>query len=285
MKDIVQKKLEAYNCQNSDDEENAIREITQEIALYALMKADFFKYVAFQGGTCLRIMHGLDRFSEDLDFVLQAPDRNFKIAPFLDKAASIMKSYAFDIEVAGGTKDKTNVQKRFLKDDSIKKIVTFRHYTELNKKIKIKIECDINPPSGAVTEMAFCDFPMDFSVVAQNIPSLFAGKCHALLCRNYVKGRDWYDFLWYLRNGATVNYALLSQAVNQVGNWQDLGLTVDYHWLKLNLAKRISEVDWSTAINDVKKFLSSDKIETLALWETNFFLSKLEKLAGARGGR
>jgi len=278
MKDIVQKKLDTYQCQTAEDEENAIREITQEIVLFALRKSDFFKYATFQGGTCLRIMHDLDRFSEDLDFVLQTANKEFDIDLFLNKTANVMASFAYDIEVSGGSKNNNAVQKRFLKDDSIKKILSFKHYSQFNKKIKIKIELDINPPTGSVNETAFCDFPMDFSVVTQDIPSLFAGKCHALLCRNYVKGRDWYDFLWYITKNANINYKLLSAALNQVGNWQDKNLTVDYSWLQNNLSKRIEEINWQDAVNDIRRFLRPEKIETLELWGSDFFLQKLAKL-------
>ena len=278
MKDIVQKRLDSYKCQTAEDEENAIREITQEVALFALGKSDFFKYATFQGGTCLRIIYNLDRFSEDLDFVLQEPNREFDIVPFLDKTASVMASFAYDIEVTGGYKSNTHVQKRFLKDDSIKKILSFKHYSQLNKKIKIKVELDINPPMGSVNETVFCDFPIDFSVVAQNIPSLFAGKCHALLCREYVKGRDWYDFLWYIAKGANVNYELLSAALNQMGSWQDENLIVDHAWLQDNLSKRIEAINWQYAANDIRRFLQPEKMETLALWGSDFFLQKLAKL-------
>ena len=278
MKDIVQQKLDAYQCQTAEDEENAIREITQEVALFALGKSDFFKYATFQGGTCLRILHGLDRFSEDLDFVLQVPNREFDITPFLDKTASIMASFAYDIKVSGGEKNDNNVQKRFLKDDSIKKILSFQHYSQFDKKIKIKVELDINPPIGSVNEIAFCDFPMDFSVVAQNLPSLFAGKCHALLCREYVKGRDWYDFLWYISSGVSVNDELLSSALNQVGNWQNKNVTVTHTWQLDNLGKRIEEINWQDAANDIRRFLRPEKLETLALWKKDFFLQKLAKL-------
>ena len=278
MKDIVQKKLDDYQSKTAEDEENAIREITQEVALFALAKSDFFKYAAFQGGTCLRIMYDLDRFSEDLDFVLQEPNKEFDIAPFLNKTANVMASFGYDIKVADKRNNNNYVQKRFLKDDSIKKILSFNHYSQLNKKIKIKVELDINPPAYSINEMAFCDFPIDFSAVAQNIPSLFSGKCHALLCRKYVKGRDWYDFLWYIAKGAKVNYELLSAALNQMGNWQGENITVDYTWLQDNLANRIKEIDWQEATNDIRRFLRPEKIETLTLWGSEFFLQKLTKL-------
>lgn len=278
MKDVVQRKLDAYQCQTAEDEENAIREITQEVALFALGKSDFFKHAVFQGGTCLRILYDLDRFSEDLDFVLQEPNKEFNISIFLDKTASVMESFGYDIEVTGANKNNNSVQKRFLKDDSIKKILSFKHYSQLDKKIKIKVELDINPPLGSINETAFCDFPIDFSVVVQKISSLFAGKCHALLCREYVKGRDWYDFLWYIAKGADVNYQLLSAALNQVGSWQGKNLTVNHDWLQKNLSKRIEEINWQDAVKDIRRFLRPEKIETLALWGRDFFLQKVAKL-------
>ena len=278
MKDIVQRKLDEYNCMTAEDEENALREITQEIALFALGKSGFFKKAAFQGGTCLRILHGLDRFSEDLDFVLLDAKKDFDLQPYIEQAARVMDSFAYNIELSGKSSN-TNVQKRFLKDDSIKKVLIFKHNVHVQRKIKIKVELDINPPAGSIAETAYCDFPLDYPIVTQDLPSLFAGKCHALLCRGYVKGRDWYDFAWYISQSCLVNYDLLSAALQQVGDWQGQGLHVDHLWLTTALRERIATLDWQMAVNDVQRFVSAEKQSTLELWGVDFFLSKLSRLA------
>ena len=219
MKDLIQKKLEQYQVQSAEDEENALKEITQEICLYALAKSGFFEHAAFHGGTCLRIVHGLDRFSEDLDFALRKPE-NFNLGPYLEKTATLMRAYGYDLEIAGPEKADKAVQTRFLKDDSIKRVVSFKHLRDFRKKINIKVEIDTNPPTLAQDEVKFLEFPTDYSILCHDMNTLFAGKIHALLCRQYLKGRDWYDFNWYISNKCPPNYQFLSSALNQLGPWK-----------------------------------------------------------------
>jgi predicted nucleotidyltransferase component of viral defense system len=204
------------------EEEQAIREITQEVALAALGRTDFFKHAVFQGGTCLRIFYGLNRFSEDMDFILKEPDRSFELKPHVHALTDELTAYGYNIEVADRSKMDVTVRKAFLKDDSIGKVLQLNYgsQTGLLRKIRIKFEVDTNPPSGSELEIKYHDFPFVSSVVVQDKPSLFAGKVHALLCRNYIKGRDWYDFLWYTSQGVEINYQFLSSALNQQGTWR-----------------------------------------------------------------
>ncbi|MBF0316431.1 MAG: nucleotidyl transferase AbiEii/AbiGii toxin family protein [Oligoflexia bacterium] len=278
MKDVIQKKLESYECQSSDDEENAIKEITQEVALYALAKSGFFKEVSFKGGTCLRIVHGLDRFSEDLDFVTNSPNKHFDLSSYLKIAVPLINLYGYQFEVDNSKKDEGNIKKGLLKDNSIKKIMTFKHYSDVRKKIKIKLEVDINPPSGALIESDFLNFPTEFSLSVHGLSSLFAGKCHALLCRNYVKGRDWYDFAWYVNQGIEVNYNMLSAALTEMGPWQGKKLCSDRKWLVKNLSEKIISIDFIDAINDLTRFIKPEKRAELELWSEKFFLKKVDKL-------
>ncbi len=278
MKDAVQKRLDVYQCKTAEEEENALKEITQEVALYALAKHDFFKQASFHGGTCLRIIHGLERFSEDLDFCLTAPNPNYQIAPFLEKAGEIMNEFGFTIEVSGKDREESSVQMRFLKDDSIKMMLKLNHNLDKRRKIKIKIEVDTNPPLGAEHTKSFMDFPLDFAIASHNISSLFAGKCHALLCRSYTKGRDWYDFSWYVTRKVVPNYQLLSNALNQVGPWANQGLRIDAKWLEQNLSSRIKEIEWHEAVRDVSRFVRPDYKDSLAMWSEEFFSAKLEKM-------
>lgn len=277
MKDVIQEKLKLYECETAEDEENAIKEITQEIALYGLKEAGFFEKVSFQGGTCLRIIHGLDRFSEDLDFALKEADSDFDIGPYLEKTMEIMNVYGYEIEVSGADKADNNVKTRFLKDDSIKKLLIFKNKLDLRKKIQIKVEVDINPPIGAVNEANYLDFPIDFMIATHDMPTLLSGKCHALLCRNYIKGRDWYDYLWYISKGTKINLEMFQDAIDQIGPWKDQNITVTSNWLKAALENKIRKLDWNNVKKDVERFLRPNKNKTLELWSEDFFIKKTKK--------
>ncbi len=279
MKDLIQKKLESYHAQNAQEEENAIKEITQEVALYALAKCGFFEKAVFQGGTCLRIVHGLDRFSEDLDFTLVSPDADFMLTSYLEAVAHAMRVYGYEIEVGGNEKPERNVKAQFLKDSSIKRLLALRHLSDLKKKINIKIEVDANPPAGAAQEVKFLDFPTDFSISTYDLGSLFAGKLHALLCRPFVKGRDWYDFSWYISQRISPNYVLLGHALAQYGPWSGQSIQVDRTWLVQQMSEKIASLQWSEAFKDVSPFLKAEKsAELRTLWSREFFLAKLSKI-------
>ncbi len=279
MNDLIQEKLEEYDCKTLEDEENALKEITQEVALYGLMKAGFFEKVAFQGGTSLRILFKMNRFSEDLDFALQTPNSDFDIDPYLNKMAEIMVVFGHEIEIQGADKIEKSIRSRFIKDGSIKKILNLKHHSDLRKKIQIKIELDINPPAGASYEVNYLDFPIDFMIKAMDLPSLFSGKCHALLCRNYTKGRDWYDYLWYLKKGVNVNLVMLQNALFQAGPWKNKKIKVNLNWLKKELEEKIIQIDWNEAQKDIRRFLKADQKEAIALWNSEFFLKKTKSLS------
>lgn len=277
MKDLIQSKLEQYNAQSKEEELNALKEITQEVALYSLYKAGFFNEACFIGGTGLRILHGLDRFSEDLDFSLIKPNPNFNLDSYLKKSMLEMNAYGYDLSIDAKDLGDKNVQSRFLKDDSIKNVLTFKHAQDLRSKIKIKIEIDTTPPDGAILKSEYVDFPMDFQVQSYDLPSLMSGKIHALLCRPFIKGRDWYDFLWYVTKGITPNYKQLTSALNQLGPWQEKKITVDENFLRNELKKKIETLEWKDVAKDVRKFLRPTKTETLDLWSEDFFKAKLAK--------
>ena len=277
MNDVIQDKLNSYKCETREDEENAIKEITQEVALYGLKESGFFEKVSFQGGTCLRIVHGLDRFSEDLDFVLKKPNPHFDINLYIEKTIEIMNVYGYEIKVSGVDKADNNVKTRFLKDDSIKKLLDFENILDLRKKIQIKVEVDINPPKGAVDEINYLDFPIDFMIVTNDLPTLLSGKCHALLCRNYIKGRDWYDYLWYIKKGVKINFKMFRDAINQLGPWKNQNIAVTKSWLSEKLEDKIQKLDWNEAKKDVMRFLRPDKNEILDLWSKDFFIKKTKK--------
>ena len=278
MKDLVEQRLQNYTRLSAEDEENALKEVAQEVALYSLYKADFFANAIFLGGTALRILHGLDRFSEDLDFSLVRSDRNFLLAPYLEKAAKFMASFGFNIEVEGWEKQGKAVQQAMLKDDSIKKVVTLKHHHNPKKKIKIKVEVDTNPPEGISIARSFLSFPLDFVTLSGDLPSLFAGKCHALLCRPYIKGRDWFDFSWFVAHAVQPNYRLLTNALKQMGPWQGEEILVDSEWLKSTLLTKIDAINWNATRNDVMRFVGGHRQDALLLWSKEFFHHKVNQI-------
>ena len=279
MKDIIQKRLEThYESKTADDELNGLKEITQEVALYSLSKVGFFEKATFMGGTCLRIVHSLDRFSEDLDFSTRKVDPNFKLDEYLEKAMEIMNPYGYGLTIDEIDLADTSVQSRFLKDDSIKKVLTFKHKQDERQLIKIKVEIDTNPPEGAVGKTEFIDFPEDFQILAYDLPSLMSGKLHALMCRTYEKGRDWYDYSWYVKNNCSPNLKLLENALKQLGPWKGENIQVNGKFLKDALVGKIESLDWEDIKKDVRKFLSPEKAQSLDIWSSDFFKSKVKKM-------
>lgn len=276
---IIQERVDSYKCRSRQEEENALREITQEIALAALSRTDFFKKAAFQGGTALRIFYSLDRFSEDLDFILKKPDTNFCLEPYLKPLTTEFNTYGYQMEAVDRSKTEQTVKKCFLKDDSLGKILSLQHLKggAIKKKIRIKLEIDTNPPSGSNFENKFLDFPFAFAVTMQDTPSLFAGKSHALLCREYNKGRDWYDFLWYISRKTAINFTFLSSALNQVGPWAGKNLQIDKTWYCREIEKKIVSINWKETKEELSRFLKPEALDTLKIWDKEFFLDRLTK--------
>jgi len=277
---LIQERLDSYNCKSNVEEEHAIREITQEVVLAALGRTEFFKDALFQGGTCLRIFYGLNRFSEDLDFILKEPNKDFDLQLHLQAVCDELHAYGYDVEIADRSKADVAVRKAFLKDDSLGKVLRLQYVDRSGpaRKIRVKLEVDTNPPSGSGTEIKYVDFPFISSVTIQDKPSLFAGKLHALLCREYVKGRDWYDFLWYTSQRVGANYAFLSSALAQQGPWRQQGVQVDVQWCRTHLEDRINSVDWAAAREDVRRLVKASEYPSLELWSTELFLSQLQKI-------
>ncbi|MGH7889089.1 MAG: nucleotidyl transferase AbiEii/AbiGii toxin family protein, partial [Thermodesulfobacteriota bacterium] len=144
--------------------------------------------------------------------------------------------------------------------------------------IRIKLEIDTNPPMGSQFESRIIAFPFPYSVVTQDLPSLFGGKCHALLCRKYIKGRDWFDFLWFVSHEVAVNLELLKNALEQLGPWQGKKFLIDIKWLKSTLKDRIKTIDWAKASQEVLPFLKQREAEHLKFWSTDFFLQFVDKM-------
>lgn len=278
--DIIQDRLKNYDLRSKQAEENAIKEICQEVTLAGLSRANFFKIALFQGGTCLRIMHGLQRFSEDLDFILLSADHQFHWDSYLQAIKIEFEAFGLSLEVADRSEADNTIKKAFLKESSFGKVLSLSYPRSVSdkQKILIKLEIDTNPPHGSISETHYLDYPYPFPVVTQDTSSLFAGKCHALLCREYVKGRDWFDFIWYLQKGHQVNYALLKNALEQCGPFQGKNIDISASWLIPALEKKINSIDWTLAKEDVIKFIPENFIHTVGNWNNVLFLALLSKI-------
>lgn len=275
---IIDERLKTYTTNIIEDEEHALKEILQEIALYGLANANFFDKAIFHGGSALRILYGLPRFSEDLDFLLKIPDLHFKWEPYMDAIIATCKQYGVHPEVTDKSRVNNTVKKMFLKDDSIGKIIDLSFVHHPGRKLTIKFEIDTNPPLGSNFDIKFLEFPLDYSIIAQDLSSSFAGKCHALLCREYIKGRDWYDFTWYVAKKIVPNFIFLSHALYQQGSWANQENDITPAWFINAMQQKIHSIDWNKAANDVAPFLNDQDKKTLNLWSIEFFMDKLSKL-------
>ena len=280
MIEIIQSRLDSYNATNSIEEAQATKEIIQEVALYALWRADFFKVAAFQGGSSLRILHKLPRFSEDLDFMLKEPDPNFQWSGYLEQLLACFEEYGLKSEALPKGKMEQRIRKAVINDNSITSQLNLSFYSgHANQKIKIKLEIDVEPPAGSGYNYTYLDVPSDHEVCHQDLGSNFALKIHALLCRGFIKGRDWYDFNWYIKQSVSANLKHLQNALIQYGPWQGQeNLMVDLAWLKIILQEKIDDIDWKLARDDVERFLNATEKKSLDLWTEHFFSQKLLKL-------
>jgi len=275
---IINDRLKKYSPKTVEEEGDALKEILQEIILNGLSEANFFDKAIFHGGTCLRVIYNLPRFSEDLDFLLKLVDPDFRWQPYQEAIIEVCKQYGIRPTIRDKSKAGINVQKMFFKDNSIGKLLelSFKHHP--HQKFTIKLEIDINPPVGSTTEIKFLDFPLDFPVEIQDISSNFANKSHALLCRSYLKGRDWYDFLWYIKRDVVPNFLLLSNALDQEGLWAGQHIQVTPTWYINQLETKIKSINWEAAQKDIAPFIGGREKKTLAFWNLDFFLERLEQL-------
>ena len=279
MIELIQKRLDEYGAANPVEEEQALKEILQEIALYALWRVGFFEVAAFQGGTSLRILHKLPRFSEDLDFILKEPDQEFAWGGYLEKLLAALQEFGLKSEVLDKSHMDQRVKKAVFKDNSIVNQLNLAFYRgETGQKLNIKFEIDINPPRDSGFAYAYLDFPLDYEVCHQDLSSNFALKIHALLCRTYLKGRDWYDFSWYAAQKVQPNLPHLQAALHQFGPWAEQALTVDTEWLRNALLVKVATIDWQEAARDVERFLKTAERQSLQLWSERFFRSKVASL-------
>ena len=288
MNNAIEAMLAKYNPRNNEERENAIKEIIQEIALAGLSRGGFFEKAAFYGGTCLRIFHGLNRFSEDLDFALLEKGDNFKLDDYFPYLKKEFLSYGIDIDIEMKHKkeneDIVDVQSAFLKGNTLTLMMSFFPKSEdarkviSNLKTKIKFEIDIDNPSGGQTEMRYKTLPAPYEVRVFDEPTLFAGKIHAILCREYkhhVKGRDYYDYLFYVGKGSRFNLAYLENKLKNTGKIsEDAVLTLGM--VKEMLREKFNNTNYESAKQDLSYFI--DNKDSLQFWKKELFFSTLDQL-------
>lgn len=278
MNSVLKNMLDKYNIKNSLDETNAMKEIIQEIVICGLSRGGFFNEVAFYGGTALRIFYGLNRFSEDLDFALLKPNKDFDLSKYFPFVEKEVQAYGLNLSISEKEKSKdTNIMSAFVKGDTKEHMLIFfpnenmKNVTSL-KSIKIKFEVDINPPSGAQYDLKYKLLPSPHQVRLYDEGSLFAGKIHAILCRNWnyrTKGRDLYDYIFYLSKDTKVNINLIKEKLI-ASKTLEKNDKFDIDILKQMLNKKFNEINYSNAKEDVIVFIE-DK-DSLDLWSTDFFV-------------
>lgn len=265
MNTIFEQMLSKYPIISDKDRRNAIYEVMQQITLAGLYRGGFFDKAAFYGGTCLRIFHKLDRFSEDMDFSLLSHDESFNLEDYFPAIKNEFSILGRDVVI--NKKDKKNfgkVESAFLKQDT--KVYDVSFQTERN--LKIKIEVDTKPPLNFQTEQKLLLHPFSFMTRCFTLPDLYAGKMHALVFRswkNRVKGRDWYDFEWYVRNGVRLNFNHLQERIRDFN-----GLEINKEdFIKL-LKEKIISTDIDMVKQDVVPFVKN--IDNLQIWSTDYFI-------------
>lgn len=262
-----------------------LRESLQSLTLLGLWRSNFFEHAAFYGGTALRILYGLDRFSEDLDFSLLKPNNDFTFEKYRD--AIIRELEAFGFAVSFEIKEKNNrseIESAFIKTNTLNQLIVIEAPASITsafdkqKTMKVKLEVDTNPPMGFDTEMKYVFSPIQFAVKSFTLPSLFAGKMHAILCRKWktrVKGRDWYDFAWYVGNYPELNLKHLEERMRQSGDYKEDAELTKNKFLKI-LYTTIENLDIEKAREEVEPFV--DNKMSLDLWSKEFFRAASEKI-------
>ena len=280
---MIDSMLKRYDTPDADAYYQALREVMQEIALAGLYRGGFFNKAAFYGGTALRIFHGLERFSEDLDFSLLEKNPDFSLELYFQAINTEFKALGISVDIKAKRKTKVSaIESAFLKGDTriheLQIQGMHQQSWNLNRPIKIKFEVDTQPPLGFDTEEKLLLQPFSFYVKCYGMGDLFAGKLHALLYRswkNRVKGRDWYDFEWYVRNGHSVHLSHFLIRAHESGQLTSIE-TIDISATKTLMHERIEQIDFEQAKTDVLPFLK--EVDSLKVWSQDYFHGLTEKL-------
>lgn len=273
---MIKEWLEEYKPRNHEEAENALREIMQEVALAGLGRSGFFEKAAFYGGTALRIFYGVRRFSEDLDFSLLEVNPGFQFQPYLDGLVNELNALGIDVTLNEKSKSKqTAIDSAFLKPGTewkelILKGIIPQEKTGMRPDIKIKLEVDTNPPLGFATEEKLLLRPFSFYTKCFTTPDLFAGKMHALLFRKWkgrLKGRDWFDMEWYVKNNIPLHLEHFIIRSVQSGDLNKKSMTKE-EFTQL-LTDKIDQVSIDDIKNDIVRFIPDDK--PLEIWSGDYF--------------
>ncbi len=255
-----------FRQRNAADERNAIHEVMQQIALAGLARGRFFEKAAFYGGTCLRLLHDMRRFSEDMDFSLLEPDLGFKFEDYFPAVVEEFKLAGKDVEIKMKHKGQPSaIESAFLKESS--DVFDIGFTTE--KRQKVKIEVDIDPPPKFSTEMRVLNEPRNCIIRSYTLPDLFAGKVSAALFRKWkhrVKGRDWYDVAWYISHNVPLDLTHLVERAKESAPEADVSTPEK---VVAAFDARIAAIDFDSAKTDVEPYLM-DKSE-LDIWSAEFF--------------
>lgn len=277
--------LSRYNCRSTADYKNALKEIIQEITLLGLWRSKYFEKAAFYGGSALRILYGLDRFSEDLDFSLLKKNKDFSLNDYCKAIEIELKSFGFSVTIEKKKKSvDSNIDSAFIKAGTLQnmimidtpKLTTQKIHPQ--KKMKIRLEVDVDPPQGFQVEAKYLFRPLPFSVNTYCQPDLFAGKLHAVLCRswgNRVKGRDWYDLVWYVSRDISVHLKHLENRMKQTGNLKK-GTCLTEKILKEMLLEKVKTINFDKAKKDVENLLKDTS--SLKLWSKEYFQAVCQKI-------
>jgi predicted nucleotidyltransferase component of viral defense system len=279
--------LEKYDLSTADKTYEALREILQEIVLLGLYRAGFFDHAVFYGGTALRILYGLDRFSEDLDFSLLEADEAFDLGKYRDSIVETLQTFGFEVNIQLKNQEGV-IKSAFLKGNTAQHLLNIKAPDDVIAKygqgrlVKIKFEVDTKPPLSFQSEKKTQLLPAPFMINTMTIPSLFAGKIHAILCRNWSsrpKGRDWYDLVWYISHGYSVDLTHLSTRLEQSCDWQTkegirIKEEITQSYILELLKKRIEGLNINSAKRDIEPFISDSRV--LDIWSREFFLGIVE---------
>lgn len=288
MKRIFDEMIEEYGAVDLNDRKNAVKEVMQEIVLCGLSRAGFFERAAFYGGTALRIFYGLDRFSEDLDFSLREPDQSFDMETYFPVLRREVEAAGLDVTIESKQKSAASgIKTAYLRGNFKEHILMFYPGDGLamgmdpREVVKIKLETDVDPPLGAKFETRYRLLPSPYEISLYDMPSLFAGKIDAVLRRAWksrIKGRDLYDYIFYLQRGAAVNIEHLRARLQKSGYIQK-GERFDLATLKEMLNARFDAIDYDEAKRDVLPFVH-DAVP-LGVWSAEFFKAITQGLTSA----
>lgn len=285
MNPAIQRMLERYPHDTVEDNVSALREILQQLALLGLWRSKFFEHAAFYGGTALRIVYGLDRYSEDLDFSLLEPMPAFSLARYGSSLERELTSFGFEVAFAPVQKARESaIESAFIKTNTLKQLLvidadpTLLAGIQSEQRLKIRLEVDVDPPGGFETEAKPVLQPVPFAVRTYVLPDLFAGKMHALLCRrwrNRVKGRNWYDFVWYVANYPLLRLSHLEQRMIQSGDYP-AAEPLDGPSFRAMCHEAIDQLNVDQAREEVLPFVVDPR--SLEIWSRDFFRTLVDRI-------